>query len=246
MKLFKNTYTSQKVISFLMITGFVLGSIHSARAMEDEGPSYKPLEPTGRPICGTPKYIEAYERNGELTSGRVFDSSSTDLRTRISAAENKGSFEEVKKFGESLGHLGYIHFRILKTLEGPESGYTCYKYAFSTFGAQLEQLANKPMLEILRTSPEWNMKQYFECVNGEPQDGDLVVYQREETESYGKTNRIVPLNTHAGIFRYTPRGGVVESKWECRSLDVFQHEVFFVPESDGNIVKFYRLKKKST
>jgi hypothetical protein len=162
---------------------------------------------------------------------------------------------------KKLGEITALHdggfFRVVKTYEyenvhEPVKDFgrflNCFQYALGTYGSKLEQVAGKSMERIqdsVGESIDIAVKDYFEPINNEPQDGDLVIY---ETKS--------GTNSHAGIYRKSQplsrsaSGGTVESKWGGFGLGrppciyVFQHDVFFVPYFYGDRAKFYRLKTK--
>ncbi len=156
-------------------------------------------------------------------------------------------YEEEKTFrdGVFMNRVGGGCFQVLKKLEGSDTVLSCYKYALRTYGERLEQLAQKPMSEIIHAlffNIDDLVRQFFEPITGEPQDGDLIIY--ENVEGYHYSGQTLIGSTHAGIYRHTSSGGVVESKWGwLRNPYVFLHDVFFASHSEGNRAKFYRLKK---
>ncbi len=115
------------------------------------------------------------------------------------------------------------------------------------------------------------VRKYFENVT-EPRDGDLVIYSHSPGKFYHDYKRRVHSGImHAGIYRvktvdsemhevlkkWRKLAGVetesdikpfqcecVESKWGVWRIPyVFEHEVFFMSPSDGDVVTFYRLKE---
>jgi hypothetical protein len=142
-------------------------------------------------------------------------------------------------------HMGGGCFQVLAELKEPDAQLSCYKYALRSYGARLEQLAQKPMNEIIH-DPFFNIdglvRTYFEPVTGEPEAGDLIIY--ENVEGYSHPGGFLIGTTHAGIYRYGSKGGVVESKWGwVRNPYVFLHDIFFASHAEGTLAKFYQLKE---
>ena len=141
-----------------------------------------------------------------------------------------------------------MYFNTVKTFTrtpdeyGRTSQTNCFGYAISTFGHKLEDIAKKPIAELISNvtgSIDETVKEYFTPVHDRPQDGDLVVY-------YSLHSNVA---THAGIYREVQEfsTGVVESKWGwVLNPYVFHHSVFFTPEIYGDEVAFYHLPENYT
>lgn len=140
--------------------------------------------------------------------------------------------KDYKALGEKYRTRDHLHFRTIKKYNrnDPNRLLTSYAYALDSFHPTLE----KTMLTVDKVVFKLIVDAHFTNVT-EPQDGDLVVYLTHQRN--GAEIR------HAGICRViSPTKTCIESKWGGYGRPyVFQHEVFFLPPTDGTTVKFYRL-----
>ena len=213
-------------------------------------------------FAGTPAEIDHEGINGlcrvfkDKHSGfSTLGATWVDLRTELQSQDSGTQYASV---GNKFHRIGSVYFKTLKTFTytPDESGRTahtnCFGYALSTFGAKLEDIALKPMKEIISDvsgSIDDSIKAYFVPVHDKPQDGDLAVYYPLYDMNYRGHIIRTEVATHAGIYREVPdfSTGVVESKWGWLSNPyVFQHSVFFTPEFYGDQVVFYRLAEENT
>ncbi|MBY0529543.1 MAG: hypothetical protein K2P51_05060 [Rhabdochlamydiaceae bacterium] len=150
--------------------------------------------------------------------------------------------------GRNIGTLpttwqGGGFFLTLKKLSEEDKRMSSLEYITRTLGPQLESISDLTVEELVKQFHAYGqyylLEYFFEPIDL-PQEGDLVIYQGTEDS-----------RPHYGIFRESrrnwnsPCGGTVESKWEWWSSPyVFQHDVFFVPPTYGNVAKFYRVKSE--
>ncbi len=113
--------------------------------------------------------------------------------------------------------------------------FNCLKYAILRYEEPIRDRFNVLVIHCKTEDPAFFVKilnNFFRNVF-EPQDGDLAVYEDADAEI-----------VHAGIYRETLAGCVVESKWGRDCVNIYRHELFFTPDDYGDIVKFYRLRQK--
>ncbi|MBS0289070.1 MAG: hypothetical protein JSS07_03400 [Proteobacteria bacterium] len=146
------------------------------------------------------------------------------------------------------------YFLKLKKLDQSNKDINCFAYALSTFGEKLEVISGEKMEVIMNSvgqKIDHIVQKYFEPVDDEPNDGDLVIYNSTKEIKLPQGGKSIYSNetTHAGIYRKTkpnwnsPCGGSVESKWGWLANPyVFGHDIFFTPYFYGNRAEFYRIK----
>lgn len=164
--------------------------------------------------------------------------------------------DKVKQFGERY-HLCLYNCKGKKPTDPKERGFfltleklgkrqkvlsSSLSYALRALKPQLEALSGLKIQEIQEQCIAYGTVYLLHCFFNPvhvPKDGDLVVYpQIEHTKSqYGLFIKNVSIPGFLG-------GGTVKSKWSWFSHQyVFQHDVFFIPTSCGNVAQFYRIKK---
>lgn len=215
-------------------------------------------------MAGDQCYIRSIEKGNKATYSRSYNAfgGSDNLRRsfmqQVDASSDAEAFrtigeeysytpfniraltQELRNFGLRPGRLsGGGFFLTIKKLEGRSVYWDGFDYALSTFAHQFEQILGVSIDEIQQQckgySIDYIIHKYFECVIT-PEDGDLVVYEKNGKKS------------HAGIYRSSqpnwnsPSGGTVESKWAYFDYPyIFEHDVFFLPDHLGAVAKFYRL-----
>jgi len=221
-------------------------------------------------IAGNQTYLE---ENQEKIYTRIYQpfEASDNLRRRISQAGHAKLGTGYKDIGEEYSYTPRWHernfltdmqgggfFKTVHTFENTsqDRSLNCFAYALGTFGNKLENLAKEDMQTIQESvalTIDQSVKKYFTNVTTIPEDGDLAVYSIPPGEIMRTPGGLkVSGTTHAGIYRKSepnwnsPKGGSIESKWGWFGNPyVFQHDVFFVPDFYGNVVKFYRLNTPS-
>lgn len=109
-------------------------------------------------------------------------------------------------------------------------------YVIKKLGDSLKKSSGLDQQEIVQRITAYGVKYFLHhfCDSVDvPEEGDIVVYSNMEVPKLGVFRESKP-NWNS------PQGGTVESVWHrC----AYQHDIFFVPSTYGNIAAFYRLKK---
>lgn len=158
-----------------------------------------------------------------------------------------GRFQDGRPFGRKFTSMqGGGFFLTLKQLPREECGKLNFQYAIEQLKNELEKITNLSIEEICKQVGAYGIQfildEYFENVE-KVEDGDIAIY-------YDSKYPNKPL--HAGIYRdsrpnwNSPRGGTIESlPRNYLQPYIFQHDMFFVPDEYGDLIKFFRVKKEN-
>lgn len=196
-----------------------------------------PTEVIGNPFEGRALKLVGFEK--EFTAGKIYTSTGEADKIRNKIYPLMGG-SDYKALGETCSKTGFLYFRTIKKYEktDPERSFTSFGYALEFFSSELEKRMGIKPKDLREGVNKENFKLFVDnCFTNvsQPQEGDLVIYYTDE----GSQGQV----THAGIYRsISPTKGCVESKWRGYGKRyVFQHDPFFIPLEDGNVVKFFRL-----
>ena len=210
----------------------------------------KPVYHQSEINCGQETYARLYEKPEDEKILNDINLLKDQLRydgNQCKSYGEKYSYDDRPPLKKRYSFSGGGFFLTVKKLEGDNIYLMSGEYALTAFKEQIENIGlsmERVLGEYKNYGTSYIVNKYFECTK-EPKEGDLVVYQNGDGDGYIHSGIYRKIKPSSDIGWNSTDFGTVESKWGTinRNPYVFQHDIFFIPNSYGNLAVFYRLKE---